>query len=1517
LAVKSTSIPATKIAAAPAKTGNGKAVQRKVLPGLFAPSMIQRKEQPGSWVHANSQKPVNSRALVQPKVKVHASDDHYEKEADQVADKVMNSEKAAAPVRVSRISKAAQRKSNNSGATSTIQQKKVGKKYSAGTLESTDSGPPVVNNDTTNHSLDKVLDNQSSRGSPLPTAIRKQMESRMGADFSGVRVHTGNSSHEANTSIGARAFTNGNNIHFAKGEFNPASKSGQRLLAHELAHTMQQGAAPEKKVIGPTPEPGRKIVAKPKFEKKIARIPSPYNNKKNSQKESNDTFTKKVSRKKPARLPAAAFKKQKGRKLNKDPIALPGKEKKKPAPAPKVPVKPQHLLNIKSQHAQIAQLAAKGINFKPFEDKKIADNPLYKVQAQQSKSISENVLSKAAQTAAKIADTVVRVRPRLAQVAAKAIGNVKTNEAVQKEKINTETKTEKSAAKKAMQSASGSIKTKHTKVADEITSSAKTGRTDIDAAKTNNTDSINKAALDQAPIIKDAYVQAQKDFEESGQSVGKLCSQRAAVWSQNYLSTLKYEDDSLLDGPYTDDVKRAKADAATKVGDGYNEGITKAGTDQGAAIHEGMPNDLKKISDAQEEMLKHVNERHETTLKGIDGAEQSGITQADGTQKSMLSSVGTQHKAAQAKLDLTQKMHGQFCEIVSKKQSEQIELQSEQATQSMEEGGAESLEHLHNGFKEYKQLCESMNSPPPAMLQKQLQPIEAGLAQNAPAMAASLQKGMLQSENGFHKSAADTIANTSTTVTEGLTQSKADNGKAIGGLHQLKGAAVTSLEGTLSTNKKTITGSAAQCVTDTNAIKSAYDTTLTNISTDLSSGMKTGSTELKKGLTDTVDHGQGETKSLARTSDEEEKKAADQVEPRWKSALKILLVIVVTLLIALVVGPAVIGFIGAAAGGGAFGAAVGAVVGGAILGAASSAVITVGNNLIDGKTWHEGVGKAMLEGAITGAIGGAFGAAGSGLATKMVGAAAEGIKATMKKFVISQVVDFAGNVTTEYASSKLQNKPFSWTAVAQGQAIGAGVHVSMGGLQSLKNVKGFQGINRFTDNVGKFGDKWGKKATGRPVVTEPQVAPVKPGVEEPKNKGPAATKEEPAITAPKEEPQTTAPKEEPTPATAKEETPATPAPKEEPKAPAPKEEPSAPATKEEPTTTAPKEEPKAPAPKEEPATTAPKEETAATTPKEEPKATAAKEDPAAAPKEETATPAPKEPDAFHDNPYKNELPVTRQKKLAKEWQQIKDMPDGPGKAKAKSAFETKVDAEIEARLSAGDLQAKRKGYPPAPKGYQWRVGADGEPVFLRNPNSGKDQLVFDKENNRFVDPAEIKKPTREVELLPKKTQAELEEIAKGVDPATWDKLPSNTLEHKAARWEQYKAKGKENPLSYEAWSNVYDSGMNNAIRGNKVAGEVHTELGWGKREATVPVGSENRRLDIADLATQRGVEVKAYESGKVDLSPHVEKEIRLDTELQKKMGWTIEWIFRDCVPVPSVKALLDAGGIKIILQKTK
>jgi hypothetical protein len=96
--------------------------------------------------------------------------------------------------------------------------------------------------------LQRRISSLRSGGQPLPKSVRNFFEPRFAYDFSKVRVHTDAKSAEMARSINARAFTKGKDIVFGVGGYAPGVLAGQRLLAHELAHVIQQSGAPRARI---------------------------------------------------------------------------------------------------------------------------------------------------------------------------------------------------------------------------------------------------------------------------------------------------------------------------------------------------------------------------------------------------------------------------------------------------------------------------------------------------------------------------------------------------------------------------------------------------------------------------------------------------------------------------------------------------------------------------------------------------------------------------------------------------------------------------------------------------------------------------------------------------------------------------------------------------------------------------------------------------------------------------------------------------------------------------------------------------------------------------------------------------------------------------------------------------------------------------------------------------------------------------------------------------------------------
>lgn len=101
---------------------------------------------------------------------------------------------------------------------------------------------------TTSPEFDQQLQGSKGQGQTLDEGTKTELEQHTGKDLSGVNVHISSAADALSKSINAKAFAHGQDIYFKQGEYNPQSEEGKELLAHEVAHTVQQGSGVQMKI---------------------------------------------------------------------------------------------------------------------------------------------------------------------------------------------------------------------------------------------------------------------------------------------------------------------------------------------------------------------------------------------------------------------------------------------------------------------------------------------------------------------------------------------------------------------------------------------------------------------------------------------------------------------------------------------------------------------------------------------------------------------------------------------------------------------------------------------------------------------------------------------------------------------------------------------------------------------------------------------------------------------------------------------------------------------------------------------------------------------------------------------------------------------------------------------------------------------------------------------------------------------------------------------------------------------
>ena len=181
-----------------------------------------------------------AKIAIQPKLKISQPSDEYEQEADRVADQVMRMPDPSDSVVMSQSTAIVEDRIDRKCAACEMKKEddEDKKLQLSRKLSTTDKSNLESNEDIAN----EINDIRSTNGFPLDASTEEFMESRLGYNLSNVRIHTEEYTARSANSVNALAYTVGNNVIFGAARYQRNTLEGQRLLAHELTHVIQQNA---------------------------------------------------------------------------------------------------------------------------------------------------------------------------------------------------------------------------------------------------------------------------------------------------------------------------------------------------------------------------------------------------------------------------------------------------------------------------------------------------------------------------------------------------------------------------------------------------------------------------------------------------------------------------------------------------------------------------------------------------------------------------------------------------------------------------------------------------------------------------------------------------------------------------------------------------------------------------------------------------------------------------------------------------------------------------------------------------------------------------------------------------------------------------------------------------------------------------------------------------------------------------------------------------------------------------
>jgi hypothetical protein len=897
--------------------------------------------------------------------------------------------------------------------------------------------------------LPQQMQSAAPEGRPLPAEQRAFFEQRLGHDFSAVRIHAGPAASAAAASVRAQAFTHGRDIYFGQNFYRPESIAGQRLMAHELAHTVQQRpnviarraldtpsnvGAPARSTAPTPPEHLAESVSEDVSQ---VLINSPSDEGMPAQARPSAAVTPSVGQAAVPSTAAAASRMQAvvrsaasdaeqraadtgeisedGRGSGQPPTVAPPSSAGETALAARTA-----LATFDAQLAELSSRRSAEVRFQEVESGSV-ENLEDRLRREQSAALATAFLGEVGQHVESVIAAARNLPPQLLASLGGATEAIGAAAKAHADVLHGGAETARQQVRAQSSQTRAVVEGKRKESDQNTAQAARSAQDRADAAKNKANGDIDEQAGAQEKVISSSYSLAVPRMMLVGIDAGNLAKATARRKADAWLAQRNGES-SLLDGPIHDDRIEAAADAAVEVGDQYAASFQKSGNEQAFKVPESKPEVLGKVTEISGQAKQGLNDQLRQINDGASAFVKSATARTAKVSsgfKSAATASATQTAAALSAAEAQQ-----VAEIASfsDTQSKSLDQTVASGLGSLTDGVAQAVDGLMRSMDDFVASAASMAPPDREELEPALDDVTSQTAATAATMG-----GQIQTVGPVMQTAIATGRDQSVQMVK---EASANAGKLLGSTKQSFSQGATAL------NRQAVTGfdklgkgdqkSAEEIGT---SAEKGFTEAATNAATafgqfgqKVDENLALGRQQVLSSLWSTETRAQFNT-DMRKYGQQ----AADKVQPRWKRVLKwvvtivvIIAVIAVTVLSAGALGP------------------VGVILLGAALGAAAGAVTTIANNLIDGKKWSDGVVKAMIVGAIGGAVGGA-----GGVVLKGVGSVA-------LKIGLEAGINVIGGITAEVVGSVAVGETVNWTSAVMGALIGAGVGAGLGIAGALR-----------------------------------------------------------------------------------------------------------------------------------------------------------------------------------------------------------------------------------------------------------------------------------------------------------------------------------------------------------------------------------------------------------------------------------------------------------------------------------
>lgn len=978
-----------------------------------------------------------------------------------------------------------------------------------------------VNSESTG--TEQKLSSSKGGGNAMSGATLNEMNHSFGTDFSGVRIHTDSSAVQMNKDLGAKAFTNGSDVYFNEGQYSPKSNEGKHLLAHELTHTVQQGAVSNtvQKAADPCARPENTEAQEecPAEEPQSNQISSSQQSSMSEASEEPPEGTEEPendaapveNNPQPAEneMPNPEDEVEDTEEIanaleNEDPETALEENAEDPEledstesteiqdateqggqDAKKNLEGGRQSTEALAEHQATAEINKEGElqNFAVAQDslsgstnsiQSISPNVKFSNEREENgekSKVDANEVQSANQSGSDFISSLIGKTAELSNYSSIIESRVLNSVQVQKDRLTQTVATRKqqiaaqiiqtkAAAQERATLAKTSIETTYQQTILQIELDAMLAIGEMTLAKDDVSARITTETETQSTVIEGIYTDAKVKIEASGTTVGNEALAIGEARASTYSVGKTADWDSWYEGWLTNRRIDARVKSARDVSKSYSDGLVGAANEQAAAAMEGKQGDLDNITTLSQQSSDGLTTLFDQLVGQLESSKKSALTNAENTRDSSINVIDSGLSQLIDSLDEQRRSQFDILDHTLATKTASLDIVGYQSMSSQFIFLSDAIQQMQEKIEQFRDMLSGREIPNQEDMAALFAQISGSMDAGIASMIEQFNQSLSDVEIGVLENGNTTEASINTMKDQAIsTVLKIDESNKQT-VDEVSAGALSAL----TTIGKSFTASSSllviSSVTQFDDIATRMQELLTSASESIALRFDQSASSLESALRCSLRNLNEDITCYAN-------EAASHEAPAWKSIVKWILIILIVVLVTVFLGPAVIGLAGGLLGS----AFAGAVVGGAIVGALAGGAIQVLSNWETNRDLGEGVGTAMALGALGGAIGGGISAALGGTSLSFV-----------SRFAIETIADGLVEVGIGVYSGTFNLENFGWSML-----INVGMNLFTSGLSVNSRVGGTQ--QRIMHGSGNVGARITGRTNPFPAVPAAAVAP--------------------------------------------------------------------------------------------------------------------------------------------------------------------------------------------------------------------------------------------------------------------------------------------------------------------------------------------------------------------------------------------------------------------------------------------